>query len=112
MNQTDQQIESGYNGWTNYETWNVALWLGNDAGSDGYWCEQAGEAKEITEQANRPTYLTPGEHAVRILSGQIEEEVRDASPLREERRMYSDILNANLSEVDWDEIAKSYLEAE
>ena len=19
-----------YNGWTNYETWNVALWLGND----------------------------------------------------------------------------------
>lgn len=21
---------SKYNGWTNYETWNVALWLGND----------------------------------------------------------------------------------
>jgi len=20
----------GYNGWKNYETWNVALWLGND----------------------------------------------------------------------------------
>ena len=20
----------GYNGWTNYATWNVALWLGND----------------------------------------------------------------------------------
>ena len=22
--------DTTYNGWTNYETWNVALWLGND----------------------------------------------------------------------------------
>lgn len=24
------QKEEGYQGWTNYETWNVALWAGND----------------------------------------------------------------------------------
>jgi hypothetical protein len=24
--------DTEYNGWTNYETWNAALWLGNDVG--------------------------------------------------------------------------------
>ena len=30
-----------YNGWTNYETWAVALHLGNDAGTQACWCEHA-----------------------------------------------------------------------
>jgi hypothetical protein len=26
------EAEPGYNGWKNWETWNVALWIGNDEG--------------------------------------------------------------------------------
>ena len=29
---TETKIDSSYLGWKNYETWNVALWLSNDAG--------------------------------------------------------------------------------
>ena len=33
--------DTEYNGWTNYETWNVALWLQNDEGLYNFareWC--------------------------------------------------------------------------
>ena len=28
--QTNDMTVTTYNGWTNYETWNAALWIGND----------------------------------------------------------------------------------
>jgi len=31
----------GYNGWTNWETWNVALWIGNDPGLYELACDVA-----------------------------------------------------------------------
>lgn len=30
-----------YNGWTNYETWNVNLWMDNSEGAQSYYQEQA-----------------------------------------------------------------------
>lgn len=40
-----------YSGWTNYETWNVALWMDNDQRSNEYWREQASEIYEHTDEA-------------------------------------------------------------
>ena len=43
MTMTSTGIDTTYNGWANYETWNVSLYIGNDYGC---YCL----AKEIVEQ--------------------------------------------------------------
>ena len=81
-----------YNGWTNYETWNVALWLHNDEVSYNYWEEQTSNAETVEE-----------------LASQLEQEVKDQSPARD-ASLYTDLLGAALSEVNWYEIAKDWKE--
>ena len=48
-----------YNGWANYETWNVALWLQNDEGLYNFAREARGDyeslAAELREVGSRET---------------------------------------------------------
>lgn len=37
-----------FNGWSNWETWNVALWLQNIEGSSNRWCEST-QAMSLSE---------------------------------------------------------------
>jgi len=89
-----------YNGWTNYETWCVNLWLTNEQGSDEYWRENAREAWE--NAADHPSYLTRSEKARHALADMLKDQVSDSEmcPLLSEASMYSDLLGAALSEVD------------
>ena len=94
--------DAKYNGWTNYETWNVALWIDNEEGSYNHWREQAREALEAKDNDK--------DDAISLLSDQLANEIKEGNPLAGENNMYSDILSANLSAVDWYEIASNWID--
>jgi len=104
------QDERGHNGWTNYETWAVGLWLDNEQAIYLYWREQAARHREEGPKAPqvRDGIWTADEAARFNLADQVKEEVTDASPLSE-ASLYADLLGAALSEVDWLEIVDNWL---
>ena len=75
-----------YNGWRNYETWLVGLWIDNDEGSYRKW----------RAVANLSRYDLA--HELKIFF-----ELRAEADCKP--GFARDLLTAGLSEVDWDEIA-------
>lgn len=95
-----------YNGWRNYETWNVALWLGNEEGTQRYWDERT---REIARTAEPRYEWESVEDAARSeLADELEREIEGARP-ELGASMFADLLGAALSEVDWREIAENWL---
>ncbi len=97
--------EKTYNGWTNYETWNVALWLGNEQGSERYWTS---EAEERFREATDDDTESRADEATGELARQLQDEIEESAP-ELGASMFSDLLNAALSEVNWYEIAEHYV---
>ena len=94
--------DTKYNGWTNYETWLVALWIDNDEGSQDYWREQA--ADYVRRQEGREV------SARTAVAQELENYYRDAAQEFKLPGMFADMLNASLDSVDWEEIADHLLE--
>lgn len=91
-NEGDREIMATYNGWSNYETWAVKLWMDNEEGSQSYWAERA----------------TGYRHNRSLLADVLKDEHEEATP-ELGASVFSDLLNAALGSVDWDEIAEALI---
>ena len=99
-----------FQGWSNYETWLVSLWLDNDEQTSTYWREQATvQAREAPGCGQVCQGIWTSKQAAKYnLADQLKEEIVEGSPL-DEASVYSDLLAAALGEVNWSEIAETML---
>lgn len=96
----------GYQGWKNYETWAVALWIGNEKGTYETSREMT---RSYAESAVDETYATAAQVARYALADALREWVTEDMLPNLEATLAADLLNAAVSEVDWHEIAENYL---
>lgn len=94
--------EERYNGWTNYETWAVNLWLENEEYQQTFWDDHAYNVKNEFEESAQVHTLAS------MLKDDLEERAEEAMT---EASVFSDLLRAAISEVDFGEIAKRLLDA-
>jgi hypothetical protein len=93
-----------YNGWHNYETWAANLWMDNEQGSHEHYREQA---EHCYDNARPHSGLTRADVATHNLADVLRAEHEEAMP--DVTGVFADLLNAALSEVNWDEIARHYV---
>ncbi len=104
-------MEDGkYNGWTNYETWCVSLWLGN---TEAQYRDVQRLARTAWRSAPRSQEVTvwnwSREDAARsYLAKAIRAYIENENP-SEAASLFTDLTNAALAEVNWPEIADEYL---
>ena len=103
--------DTGYNGHTNYETWCVALWLGYDEATYHTVRSMAANAKEAARTDRRVAqgYWEAERAPLYLLAEALKELVDEAAPDLGQT-LFSDLLNAALSEVDWQDVAEGFLE--
>jgi hypothetical protein len=100
----NQDNKTNHNGWTNYVTWSVHLWLTNEQGSYLHWKKRTREilGDQSLDDENSPTALAR-------LGDEIREAVHDECSIQR-ANLAADLMDAALSEVDWCEIAQEFID--
>lgn len=98
--------DATYNGWANYETWLVILWMDNEQGSQEFF---RGEAQRIYRSSRRAGCFTREERARIAFAEWLKDHWEENRP--ELPGAYGDLLGGALSAVNWDEIARHYIDA-
>jgi len=94
-----------YNGWTNYETWLMSLWIDNEESTSRYW---NATAQEEYDEAEADRSFSRDERATLNLSDRLKNEFEEQQPDLG-ASFWSDMLNAAMSEVNWYEIAEHHI---
>jgi hypothetical protein len=95
-----------YNGWSNYETWCAKLWIDTDEFTYLSATEMAEEVAKDGPQAICGTQVFREPQF--ILAARLKEWFEEMQP-EMAASVWLDLLNAAISEIDWNEIAESYL---
>jgi len=100
------------NGWDNYETWAVNMWLTNEQGIYNFCRGHARRAVRDAPECEqvREGIWTADEAKKFLLADQLKSSVEDMNPLNDKASMFTDLLNSAISDVNWDEIATAILE--
>lgn len=98
MTTNNNSADQGYNGWKNYETWTVSLWLDNDYGA----YQQCLDLTQHTQTTQ------PEAQQAHQLAEKLKQWIEEENPCSGSS-LYSDLMNAALSEVNWLEIAEHLL---
>lgn len=93
--------KADYQGWTNYETWAVALWIDNEQGS---YNESRDRARDLLRD-----HYDDVSRAEISLADWLKEFITEGEPDLG-ATLYSDLLTSAIGSVNWDEIAESYIE--
>jgi hypothetical protein len=99
-----------HNGYRNYETWIVKVWIDNDQGQHDYWIEVARHLDQTTEPSK---FLTAQQEAERRLEEALKAAHWDGFERAESVMLtgvFMDLLKSSLEEVDWKELSETIME--